>query len=143
MGPLTPGSRMRGGRSPAVGGLVITSIATWSVHRSPSSSVTVRVPRRQPAVEYSWLTSPAPNATPSMLQVTEAIFFVPGARQAIHSTEARPPSALDALANVGSTVAAQSGGTAPSLDTAISTLSVAGKPFWSTAEAVAQYRPGP
>src|SRR5690348_6300999 len=92
MGPLTPGSRMRGGVDGAAEVVLSTSSATESVQVSPSSSVTVRKPRRHPVVEYGSDTTPVVYETPSIRHSTESIGFEPGARQAIQSALARPPA---------------------------------------------------
>src|SRR5438270_12304229 len=98
MGPLTPGSRMRGGMAGGAAGEASASTVTESVHVNPSSSVTVSAPRCQPVVEYCVETSPVAEVTPSMDQLTEAMGLVPGPRQAIQSTFARPPVEGEATA---------------------------------------------
>src|SRR3954466_3508060 len=119
MGPVTPGSRMRGGMAGVVAWTPSTSIETESVQVRPSSSRTGSTAGCQLVEEYIMVPSPAVVGTPSMVQVTDSIFLVPGARQATKSTLARPPEAAVASPSVGSTVATHSGGTRSSLATAI------------------------
>src|SRR5436190_15462239 len=109
MGPVTPGSRMRGGTSGIELTALSTSTETESVQVSPSSSVTVSNPRCQPVEEYCTETTSWREVTPSTVQRTEVIFLVPGARQAVQSTVARPPLAVVATATVGFTAATHCG----------------------------------